>query len=63
MQYLWGKVLTEIRKMERRNIEMKDLLKVKKANDIVRKELARVRATKMKGSFGTRKERYGLKLI
>ena len=49
--------------MERRNIEMKDLLKVKKANDIIRKELARVRATKMKGSFGTRKERYGLKLI
>ena len=52
---LWEKVLTEIRKMERKNIEMKDLLKVKKANDIIRKELARVRATKMEGSFGTRK--------
>ena len=36
---------------------------VKKENDIIRKELARVRATKMEGSFGTQKEHYGLKRI
>ena len=34
---------------------------VKKKNDIIRKELARVRATKMEGSFGMQKEHYGLK--
>ena len=36
---------------------------VKKENDIIRKELARVRATKMEGSFGTQKEHYSLKRI
>ena len=36
---------------------------MKKKNDIIRKELARVRATKMEGSFGTQKEHYGLKRI
>ena len=30
----------------------------KKEKDLVRKELARVRATAMEGSFGTRKEHY-----
>ena len=30
---------------------------------LVRKELARVRATAMEGSFGTQKEHYGLKRI
>ena len=34
---------------------------VKKEDDIIRKELARVRATRMEGSFGTQKEHYGLK--
>lgn len=36
---------------------------VKKDNDIIRNELARVRATRMEGSFGTQKEHYGLKCI
>ena len=36
---------------------------VKKENDIICKELARVRATRMEGSFGTQKEHYGLKRI
>ncbi len=29
---------------------------MKKDNDIIRNELARVRATRMEGSFGTQKE-------
>lgn len=36
---------------------------VKKENDIIRSELARVRATRMEGSFGAQKEHYGLKRI
>lgn len=36
---------------------------VKKEDDIIRKELAKVRATRMEGSFGTQKEHYGLKRI
>lgn len=36
---------------------------VKKKNDIIRKELTRVKATKMEGSFGMQKEHYGLKRI
>ena len=36
---------------------------VKKEDDIIRSELARVRATRMEGSFGTQKEHYGLKRI
>lgn len=38
---------------------------VKKEGDIIRKGLARVRATRMEGegSFGTQKEHYGLKRI
>lgn len=36
---------------------------VTKDNDIIRNELARVRATRMEGSFGTQKEHYGLKRI
>lgn len=36
---------------------------VKKDNDIIRDELARVRATRRKGSFGTQKEHNGLKRI
>ena len=32
----------------------------KKEKDLVRKELARVRATAMEGSFGTQKEHYDL---
>ena len=35
----------------------------KKENDIIRNELARMRATRMEGSFGTQKEHYGLKRI
>ena len=35
----------------------------KKEKDLVRKELARVRATAMEGSFGTQKEHYGLKRV
>ena len=35
----------------------------KKEKDLVRKELARVRATAMEGSFGTQKEHYDLKRI
>ena len=35
----------------------------KKEKDLVRKELARVRATAMEGSFGTQKEHYGLKKV
>lgn len=31
--------------------------------DLVRKELARVRATAMEGSFGTQKEHYGLRRV
>ena len=34
-----------------------------KEDDIIRKELARVRATRMEGSFGTQKEHYGLRWI
>ena len=35
----------------------------KKEKDIVRKELARVRATAMEGSFGTQKEHYDLRRV
>ena len=35
----------------------------KKEKDLVRKELARVRATAMEGSFGTQKEHYGLRRV
>ena len=35
----------------------------KKEEDLVRKELARVRATAMEGSFGTQKEQYGLSRV
>lgn len=35
----------------------------KKEKDLVRKELARVRATAMEGSFGTQKEHYDLKKV
>ena len=35
----------------------------KKEKDLVRKELARVRATAMKGSFGTQKEHYDLRRV
>ena len=35
----------------------------KKEKDLVRKELARVRATVMEGSFGTQKEHYDLKKV
>ena len=34
---------------------------MKKEDDIIRKELARVMATRMEGSFGIQKEHYGLK--
>ena len=45
---LLGKILREVRKMER---------------DFVRAELARVRATTMEGSSGTQKEHYDLKRV
>lgn len=35
----------------------------KKEKDLVRRELARVRATAMEGSFGTQKEHYDLKRV
>jgi hypothetical protein len=35
----------------------------KKEKDLVRRELARVRATAMEGSFGTQKEHYDLKKV
>ena len=35
----------------------------KKEKDLVRKELARARATAMEGSFGTQKEHYGLRRV
>ena len=35
----------------------------KKGKDLVRNELARVRATAMEGSFGTQKEHYDLRLV
>lgn len=35
----------------------------KKEKDLVRKELARVRATEMEGSFGTQKEHYDLRRV
>ena len=35
----------------------------KKGKDLVRKELARVRATAMEGSFSTQKEHYDLRLV
>ena len=35
----------------------------KKGKDLVRKELARVRATAMEGSFGTQKEHYDLRWV
>ena len=35
----------------------------KKEKDLVRKELARVRATAMEGSFGTQKEHYDLRRV
>ena len=35
----------------------------KKGKDLVRKELARVRATAMEGSFGTQKEHYDLRRV
>ena len=35
----------------------------KKERDLVRRELARVRATAMEGSFGTQKEHYDLKRV
>ena len=36
---------------------------LEKEGDAVRKELARVRATRMEGSFGTQKEHYDLRRI
>ena len=36
---------------------------VEKEDDIIRKELARVRATRMEGTFGTQKEHYSLKRL
>jgi len=38
-------------------------LKEKGEKDLVRQELARVRATSMEGSFGTQKEHYGMRRI
>ena len=35
----------------------------KKGKDLVRQELARVRATAMEGSFGTQKEHYDLRRV
>ena len=35
----------------------------KKEKDLVRKELARVWATAMEGSFGTQKEHYNLRMV
>ena len=35
----------------------------KKEKDLVRKELARVRATEMEGSFGTQKDHYNLRRV
>ena len=35
----------------------------KRSKDPVRQELARVRATRMEGSFGTQEEHYGLKRV
>ena len=35
----------------------------KKGKNLVRQELARVRATAMEGSFGTQKEHYGLRRV
>lgn len=35
----------------------------KKEKDLVRKELARVRATAIEGSFGTQKEHYDLRRV
>ena len=35
----------------------------KKGKDLVRKDLARVRATAMEGSFGTQQEHYDLKRV
>lgn len=36
---------------------------VEKEDDVIRKELTRVRTTRMEGSFGTQREHYGLKRI
>lgn len=36
---------------------------MKKEKDLIRNELARVRATRMEGSFGTQKEHYDLKRV
>lgn len=41
----------------------RDYCKEKKGKDLVRKELARVRATAMEGSFGTQKEHYDLRRV
>ena len=39
------------------------LHEIAEAFDLVRKELARVRATAMEGSFGTQKEHYDLRRV
>ena len=41
----------------------RDCCKEKKWKDLVRKKLARVRATAMEGSFGTQKEHYDLRRV
>ena len=41
----------------------RDYCKEKKGKDLVRKELARVRATAMEGSFGTQKEHYDMRRV
>ena len=43
--------------------DYRDYCKEKKEKDVVRKELARVRATAMEGSFGTQKEHYDLRRV
>ena len=58
---LLGKLLKEIRKMEREHADAGVL--TDKEKDFVRQELAKVRATTMEGSFGTQKEHYSLRRV
>ncbi|MCQ2135207.1 MAG: hypothetical protein MJY88_09590 [Bacteroidales bacterium] len=52
----------QTRKMTRRLLDLLGKI-LKEMKDVVRQELARVRATEMEGSFGTQKEHYDLRRV
>ena len=55
-------IITKMYRQQKNHFHSKDR-KENKGKDLVRKELARVRATAMEGSFGTQKEHYDLRRV